>query len=211
MDRSRPGAYGSKVAPRLYDNGLQALIFIDNALGFACEERAPPVTPFADFVIEEAEIELGPQPDDDEFEVEGSFTLGSASDGIDPRSEDVTLEVGTFTTTIPVGSFELNNSGEFGEFEFEGVIGGVTLEFEIRINEDNSFEFEVEGEDAHLTGTVNPVKVTLTIGDYTGTTSVTAEIEEEDDDEDDDEDEDDDDKDDDDEDDDGEDDDDEDE
>ncbi len=137
----------------------------------------PLVTPFDAFDIEEAEVELGPGPNDDEFEVEGSFTLGSG-DGIDPRSEDVTLKVGTFRVTFPAGSFELDDD------EFEGVIDGVKLEFEIEALGGNSFEFEVEGEDADLTGTVNPVEVRLTIGDDTGTTFVTADIEEDDEDED---------------------------
>ncbi len=139
----------------------------------------------------DVEIELGPEPNNDEFEVEGSFTLAVASNGIDPLTEDVTIRVGTFSTTIPAGSFEVDDESDDDsddeEFEFEGVIDGVELEFEIEAFGDDSFDFEVEGEDADLTGTVNPVEVTLTIGDDTGTISVTAEIEVDDDDDSDDE------------------------
>ncbi len=57
----------------------------------------------------------------------------------------------------------------------------MTLQLEIeKPLRGNSFEFEVEGEDADLTGTVNPVEVTVTIGDDTGITTVTAGIEEDD-------------------------------
>ncbi len=55
----------------------------------------------------------------------------------------------------------------------------MTLQLEIeKPLRGNSFEFE--GEDADLTGTVNPVEVTVTIGDDTGITTVTAGIEEDD-------------------------------
>ena len=58
-------------------------------------------------------------------------------------------------------------------------MGGVTLQLEIeKPLRGNSFEFE--GEDADLTGTVNSVEVTVTIGDDTGITTVTAGIEEDD-------------------------------
>ncbi|MFQ5933997.1 MAG: DUF3344 domain-containing protein, partial [Dehalococcoidia bacterium] len=73
------------------------------------------LVPFADFTIE-VEIE------DDEFEVEGTFTLGAASGGIDPLTEDVTLKVGTFTAMIPAGFFEPDDDASF---EFEGTIGGL--------------------------------------------------------------------------------------
>lgn len=132
------------------------------------------------FVSLDADVEIELEDDEGEFKVEGSFTLSPASDGIDPLTEDVTLSVGTFTTTIPSGSFELTQSGPFGEFGFEGVIEGVELEFEIRIHQGNSFEFEAEGEGADLIGTTNPVEVTLVIANDRGTTVVTAPIEDDD-------------------------------
>ena len=125
--------------------------------------------PFSTF---EPEVEI----DDDEFEVEGSFTLGTGSDGIDPITEDATLQVGTFRATIPAGSFELTDSGPFGTAEFEGPIDGVKMEFEIRRLGGSSFEFEVEGQDAGLGGTVNPREIILIIGDDRGSGSVSAEI-----------------------------------
>jgi hypothetical protein len=41
----------------------------------------------------------------DSFEVEGRGTLGPASDGIAPNTEQVTLGLGSFSLTIPAGSF----------------------------------------------------------------------------------------------------------
>ena len=53
------------------------------------------------------------------------FTLSStASNGINPLIEAVTLQVGTFTTTIPPGSLTEQPDGSF---TFAGVIDGVSL------------------------------------------------------------------------------------
>ncbi len=127
---------------------------------------------FADFTID-VEIE------DDEFEVEGTFTLGAASDGIDPVSEDVTIMVDSVSITIPGGIFEPDDDASF---EFEGTIDGVELEVEITGVGDATFEFEIEAEGANLNGTVNPVEVALSIGDDGGTVSVIAELEDDNDD-----------------------------
>jgi hypothetical protein len=38
-------------------------------------------------------------------DLKADFTVGSASNGIAPLTEDVTLTIGSFSTTIPAGSF----------------------------------------------------------------------------------------------------------
>jgi hypothetical protein len=129
--------------------------------------------PFAAFAAK-VEIELGPLANDDAFEVKAIFTLGAGSDGISPLTEDVHLQVGTFSTTIPAGSFKVDKKGRF---KFEGIIGGVSLQAKITPRGANSFEFKAEGQGADLTGTANPVTLGLTIGDDSGSTTVTAEFE----------------------------------
>src|SRR5579864_4660604 len=62
------------------------------------------------------------------FRVEGFFTLGKTSDGIDPVNEAVQLRVGTFSTTIPAGSFWKEGRQEF---EYEGRINDVELRITI--------------------------------------------------------------------------------
>ena len=112
--------------------------------------------------------------EDGEFEVEGTFTLGAASNGIDPLTEDVTVTIGAYEITIPEGSFSLDDDGEF---EFEGTIGGVKVEMEIELEDDGTFEFEIEVEGADLPELAEPLEVTLVIGDDKGTTTANAEHE----------------------------------
>jgi hypothetical protein len=106
---------------------------------------------------------------DDEFKVKASFTLGDGSDGINPLTEAVKLQVGTFVTTIPAGSFT-TRPGRKNEFELARVIDGVYLELEISSLGDNRFKFKAKGEGADLTGPADPLIVGLTIGDDRGFT-----------------------------------------
>ncbi|MGB8898144.1 MAG: hypothetical protein WCC90_02310 [Methylocella sp.] len=100
-----------------------------------------------------------------------SFTLGSASNGINPAAEPVTLQIGTFAVTIPSGSF----TGEgFGPFYFAGTITGVALDVVIAPEGTKRYALRAGTRNASLSGTVNPVPVTLTIGNNRGTPSVTA-------------------------------------
>ena len=105
--------------------------------------------------------------------VEGGFTLGSGSDGIDPLTEDVTVQVGNFSTTIPAGSFKQKWRGAS---EYKGFINGVDVEVAIYHIRDNRFWFTAEGKGQILSGIVNPVTVGLTIGDDEGSTAVSADI-----------------------------------
>lgn len=115
------------------------------------------------------EITFGPLVADDKLEAKGTFTLGAGSDGIDPPTEDVTLQVGTYSTALPAGSFA---QPEPGVYTFEGV----GLEVVIQASGDGSYTFKWEHESAELAGAANPVDVELTIGDDTGSATVDAEI-----------------------------------
>lgn len=66
--------------------------------------------------------------------------------------------------------------GARARWTFEGVIDGVALEAKLTDLGAGSFEFKAEGDGADLAGITNPVMVTLTIGDDTGTTTVTADL-----------------------------------
>lgn len=108
------------------------------------------------------------------LEAKSSFTLGADSDGINPAAEDVTLEVGPFSVTIPAGSFRADKKGRF---KFEGYLNNVALEAQIRPLDNNRFEFKAEASGVNLIGTPNPVPVRLIIGDDGGNTTSTADFE----------------------------------
>ncbi len=131
----------------------------------------PPGVPFLAFNAK-LEIDLDRKPNKDSFELESSFTLSSTA-SINPVTEAVTLQLGTFTVTIPPGSFKEH---EDGLFIFHGVIDGVRLEALIKRTGTLRYAFHAEAMGANLAGTKNPVYVTLIIGDDSGATSVTAEI-----------------------------------
>jgi 6-phosphogluconolactonase len=107
------------------------------------------------------------------FDLNESFTLGKNSNGINPVTENVTLQIGTFSVTIPPGSFKKNPNGRFA---FQGVIKGVNLQFQIVPLGNNIFTFKAEGTGVNLTGLTNPVTVVLTIGMDSGTTTRTAQF-----------------------------------
>ncbi len=131
----------------------------------------PPTDPgsytmFADFWVEF-------EWEDDEFEVEGEFTLGEGNNGIDLAQDDVTVVIGDYELTIPAGAFDLDDDEEF---EFEGTIGGVKVEMEIELEDDGTFEFEIEVEGADLPELAEQL-VTLVIGDDKGTATTQSEHE----------------------------------
>ena len=99
------------------------------------------------------------------------------SNGINPLTEPVNLEVGTYQITIPANSFkQLKNGAKAGSYVFSGVIGGVSLSVQIVTLGGNSYQFKAEGSPVNLTALSNPVTLTLTIGDDTGTASMYADF-----------------------------------
>jgi YVTN family beta-propeller protein len=113
-------------------------------------------------------------PNQKEFSIKSNFTLATSSNGINPPTEPVTLQVGSFKITIPPGSF-VNVPGVPGYFTFVGVINGVSLNVLIRLTSANQYIFGVIAKNVSLTIPNPPdtVPVALTIGGDSGTTSVT--------------------------------------
>jgi len=134
------------------------------------------VAPFATFTATKLKIELRPRTDD-AFGLQSLFTMGAGSNGIAPPTEQVELALtggtGAFATTIPAGSFTQKKQGTF---TFEGTIDGVELKAKITLLGGTDYEFKAEGKHADLTGIANPVTVTLTIGDDSDSTTVTAQF-----------------------------------
>jgi hypothetical protein len=142
-------------------------------LGPAQGVAAEAPQPFATFSTREVDIDI----EDGEIEVEASFTLGPASNGIDVVKELLSFQVkggnASYSVTLPAGSFKMKNSGEFN---FLGTINGVKIVASIR-QRANAFDFEIVTERANVRGIANPVTVSLTIGDDGGSRTVRAKIE----------------------------------
>ncbi len=127
------------------------------------------ISPLVPFASSFAKLEIAKQG----FDLKESFTLGANTNGINPLAENVTLRIGTFSVTIPPGSFKLNPNGRFA---FQGGINGVSLEVQIVPLGNKIFTFKAEGTGVDLTGLTNPVTVVLTIGINSGSTAVTAQF-----------------------------------
>ena len=108
---------------------------------------------------------------DKTFKTKGAFLLGPRSKGINPVTEEVTIQVGTFSATIPPGSFRLNEHGRFG---FHGVVNSAVLDLSIQSEKKDSrfeheksggwFKYEARGWHTNLSGTSEPVSVRLILG-----------------------------------------------
>ncbi|MGH6848500.1 MAG: YncE family protein, partial [Methylocella sp.] len=132
----------------------------------------PPGVPFLAFNARLA-IQFGGTPNLDSFGLGSSFIMSSTAPAIDPLTQPVTLQVGSFATTIPIGSFVKQKDGSF---TFKGVIDGVRLDALIKQTGTLRYAFFAQAGGATLTGTVNTVYATLIIGGDSGATSITAEI-----------------------------------
>lgn len=119
-----------------------------------------------------AKIKLGPQANDDNFDMWSTFVLGDNSDGIDPPSDSVNLRVGAFSISIPAGSFRKNKNKQF---KFKKIINGVALRLTIVPFDKKSFEFQVGVKHANLARTADPIKMQFIIGNDGGSTIVTTE------------------------------------
>jgi predicted outer membrane repeat protein len=107
----------------------------------------------------------------------GSFDLKSGivlAGAIDPLTQDVTLQVGSYSVTIPAGYFA--EGGKKHAYVFEGTIGGVSLQVRILPLADGSYSLQAQGSGASLSGITNPVTVTLSVGTISGSNSVVASI-----------------------------------
>ena len=87
--------------------------------------------------------------------------------------ENVTLAIGPYSVTLPPGSFNQNSKQAY---VFQGTINGVPLQVRINPTGPKSYTFQAEGSGANFSGIANPVNITLTIGDDSGTTRVNAQI-----------------------------------
>lgn len=137
------------------------------------------IIPYSNFTVQVV-VDLNKRDDDDNFFVDGDFTLGTATDGINPALEDVTLKVGQYSVVIPKGSF--NRQGDRDEdgdddrrkprevWHFNGKIGNDRLHIHIHGYGSNQYNIRARGHRVDMTGVVNgtPIEVTLQVGNDGG-------------------------------------------
>ena len=141
--------------------------------GAACDTGAFELVqgvPFSNFKPVSLQIQLGKKPG---FTLDASFTLGSASKGIDPLTQPVTLAIENNIITIPAGLFE---RGPLASYVYRGAIHGTELYFSIAPEDDNSYKVMANGLPVEWGAIRNPVVLSLIVGDNNGSTSVRATI-----------------------------------
>jgi hypothetical protein len=106
------------------------------------------------------------------FRLRGRLSLGDTSNGISPLSEAVTVQLGSYSVTISPGSFQRSeNHG----YTFQGKIGDVRLTVSLKAHGPANYTFEMHGAGSGLPRQTKSDSFALTIGDDSGTTTVTLE------------------------------------
>jgi YVTN family beta-propeller protein len=118
-------------------------------------------------------LAFGGAGNQDFLALQTSFILSSTAPVINPLTQPVTFQAGTFAVTILPGSFKMTPQGFF---IFAGVINGVRLEVLIENTGTLQYALQAKAVGASFSGTKNPVTVRLSIGVDSGTTSVNAKI-----------------------------------
>lgn len=99
------------------------------------------------------------------FSLVASFTTTA---NINPATQTVGLQIGSYGTLIPVGSFKtLQGGSKTGSWVYSGTVNGVSLQIQIVNNGSGSYTFKAMGGTVNV-GTQTPIPVKITIGDFVG-------------------------------------------
>jgi hypothetical protein len=109
------------------------------------------------------------------FVLTSLFTLGSGAPALQLQTQTLTLQIANYTLTLPAGSLRPLWNAPNAPLSYTGTINGAHLVIGLISLGDNSWSFDAAGTPVTISAT-DPVPVTLTIGQNTGTTSVQAMI-----------------------------------
>jgi len=125
----------------------------------------PPTTPFAQFSVSKLELKKNG------FQEAGGFTVAAGGSALDPVTQIVTFTIGSYTQTIPAGSFSENGHSHW---KFQGDINDVKLNIQIdpHANSTTQFDFKIDGKGLDLSGQRRPINAGLKIGNRTGSVLV---------------------------------------
>lgn len=144
--------------------------------GPACDIGAFELVQSAGFSSFSAKLEIEGDRES-HFELDSTFSLPAGGSGFNPSSDAVKLQIASFLATVPAGSCHQLTGGErHGSYIYVGRVGGMWLAMRIVPLGGNSYALRAEGAPVDFTGLQNPVSVTLSVGNTTGTVSVNAEL-----------------------------------
>ncbi|MFC1574097.1 SBBP repeat-containing protein, partial [Candidatus Latescibacterota bacterium] len=124
--------------------------------------------PFDEFAVTKAKIDFKKKPDDDKVRVEGKLEINTVNgDGVDIFDE-VTFNVGPLSETITM--VEKGKKGE--KWEYKRPKGGTGDIKHMKIDWKKG-TFDIHMDKVDLTEVTNPVTISIQIGDYWGTESIT--------------------------------------
>jgi len=128
-------------------------------------------SPTSSGLVASLQISAGPPPS---FDLEATLSL-DPSLVVDPLTQAVTIQVGSFSITLPAGSFKaFRNGTNSGIYLYQGVVNSTTLKVQITPLGQNQFQISAYDKQIDLTGLFNPVTVTVGIGGNSASALVTA-------------------------------------
>jgi hypothetical protein len=103
------------------------------------------------------------------FQLDITFALGNASNGVNPLAENVIVKVGSLFVQLPSGSFSRNKRGEF---VFQGVVDSANVKATFKPMRDG-YKFELFCTGADLNDSKLPLVTGLAMGDDAGSVILT--------------------------------------
>jgi hypothetical protein len=107
------------------------------------------------------------------FALTSRLTLASSSVALDPQTQSVTLQIANYSVTLPAGSLKPLWNAPNAPSGYDGTINDARLAIGLGPLGNNTWSLNAAGTPVTISAT-NPVPVTLTIGQNTGTANVQA-------------------------------------
>lgn len=116
------------------------------------------------------QILAGPPPG---FDLEATLGLDS-SIVVNPLTQVVDIQIGTFSISLPAGSFKwVQNGKNSGNYIFQGTLNSINLKVLITPLGQNEFQISAVAKQVDLSGLSSPITVTVGIGGNSASASVT--------------------------------------
>jgi hypothetical protein len=103
------------------------------------------------------------------FTLTGTFALGGGGETFDPATDAITLKFGTFSASLRAGS--LHAAGR-GSWTYSGTVSGSRFTLRLTQVANRVYEVHASASPVNLKGVTNPVKIRLTVGSNSGSTTV---------------------------------------